>query len=1418
MEASTAIQSRLIGAILVDKNLITAEQLERALQLQADTGERLGEIVVAEFGVARLELASVLAEQWAELEKVEPTDAAVAERPALAAEPLTPAEVHIRRPIGEIFVELGFISSDQLDAALDAQRETGARIGEILVEQGSLTRLDLASALAEQWSALQKLRPPEPAAEPQPWQNGAPVVVKSAVQEWSADDRSLVAALEERLRVVERAASATPWQEDLRLVTASLRSAVGAVEARLDASGAGPPKELVEALDAVNTRIDALESESISTELDSLRQALEELSARPVDVEGLSELRDQVERLEARPNPADDVARLASEITTLAARLDEIADVTELTARLDAVASQAEGAHSGLAGLASRVDDLASLQSRVDELAVRLPGDDVITEVKQALSELAARPADNDLNDQSAEITSLEMRLDQLAARVEDVAATSVPDVTPRIDELAVRIGALADTAPVTESHELAARLESLEESGRAGSGALERLATELGELGARTQERLDALVSREPESMPIEELRSQIDQLAAAMERESDATPLVEIRVRLDELAASIEREPDSAPLAELRARVDYLSAFMERAPDVTLLDALRSRVDELAVAVERGPDMSSVDGLSFRVGELTSAVERASDPTPVNELRARVDDLAALAAQRPDTAPLDDIRARVEELAVAVERAEVVGALEARVDEMEHRLATATPAEVLRNEMRRVAESTVVERESLEQALFARVEEITATIPREDELLELRSRLDEVAARPTEDRALQVRVDDVTARLDDLGAVAGTIADLRESLEGLAEVRVADALATGARLAGLEAAVASVAGLEARIRDGDDLADRSRLLAARLDGTESRLVAVGELEESVSALTAELKRRPDADALAEAVAGLRAEIEVLADRPTIADPGERLLELSRRIDRATRDGQDRIGGLAEELNQRVVGVSEQLNQGIAGLAERLDHRVDDLAARADGLVSRDEAAVTVAEQAAWVRAELEALREAADERTAFVDAALAEADHARTAAQQELGNRIDGTAHAIRTDLDAQTADFGTRLEAQGNETTALREQVESLQEAMSGRADWEARIESMLEQRLDGLAGRITDEVAGARVAAEEAATAVRGESSSLAARIDEMVALRHTDLRTARDASERLAERVEELAGLHAVDADAARGAAVDLSERLTSLAGSLHAEAADARTAADRLAAQWAAQIGDLHGLRTDDLAATELAGAELAARLDDHALRSAAAAFEVEQALREELGGVAARLEERDAQGIEAREELRGELERVASSVGWRLERIEESLSTHDTAELKSAMAEVERRLEGQVAVGEEQVRATERALRKGLASLGERLVTSESAYVEAGNTFRRSIERLGAAVIEADARMADQIPVSDAEGCVAFAPTAAGYRLVELPGKPPEVGSSIELEGCDGALVVTRYGRSPLPLDNRPCAYLDRA
>ena len=55
---------RKIGAIFVEKQLITPGQLALALEEQEKTGRLLGEICVARYGVDRMRLADVLAEQW----------------------------------------------------------------------------------------------------------------------------------------------------------------------------------------------------------------------------------------------------------------------------------------------------------------------------------------------------------------------------------------------------------------------------------------------------------------------------------------------------------------------------------------------------------------------------------------------------------------------------------------------------------------------------------------------------------------------------------------------------------------------------------------------------------------------------------------------------------------------------------------------------------------------------------------------------------------------------------------------------------------------------------------------------------------------------------------------------------------------------------------------------------------------------------------------------------------------------------------------------------------------------------------------------------------------------------------------------------------------------------------------------------
>jgi hypothetical protein len=55
------------------------------------------------------------------------------------------------------------------------------------------------------------------------------------------------------------------------------------------------------------------------------------------------------------------------------------------------------------------------------------------------------------------------------------------------------------------------------------------------------------------------------------------------------------------------------------------------------------------------------------------------------------------------------------------------------------------------------------------------------------------------------------------------------------------------------------------------------------------------------------------------------------------------------------------------------------------------------------------------------------------------------------------------------------------------------------------------------------------------------------------------------------------------------------------------------------------------------------------------------------------------------------------------------------------------------------------------------------------------------------------------------------------FVSKPSGYELVERDGDVPEPGSQVEL-GDDGLrFTVSKIGPSPLPQDERPCAYLQR-
>jgi hypothetical protein len=72
-----------------------------------------------------------------------------------------------RRPIGQILIDKGEISEVDLQTALAEQERTGRRLGEILIESGRTSWLALARAIAEQVLDIQDAQPaPEPEPEP----------------------------------------------------------------------------------------------------------------------------------------------------------------------------------------------------------------------------------------------------------------------------------------------------------------------------------------------------------------------------------------------------------------------------------------------------------------------------------------------------------------------------------------------------------------------------------------------------------------------------------------------------------------------------------------------------------------------------------------------------------------------------------------------------------------------------------------------------------------------------------------------------------------------------------------------------------------------------------------------------------------------------------------------------------------------------------------------------------------------------------------------------------------------------------------------------------------------------------------------------------------------------------------------------
>ncbi len=547
------------------------------------------------------------------------------------------SDVHTAAPsVGGILLSQGLVNEEQLQEAEVAQERTGKPVGQILVEWGAITRLELASALAEQWSyagSTPLRRPGEPRLEEvEAVLSEAQAEYHAAEQIQAAADPATLAridAVENTLRELhelrEREDDATIGQ--FREAIVDLARRVGASEPLLAELSAKAEKaaaseqrlsDLALAVEASLVRLGSVETGivDVSTKVDELAGGLGKSVAelehrldvgtgelaelarrieRAADHGSLEQLRLRLDELAARPSGDPELREAVQLLTVRLERAPDAAAFTELRGTVEALASRAAAADD----LAARVDELAQLVQRLPEGV----GSTASSEVPQAA------------------VIELRSRIDQLSHRADEAIAAAAAAQASAVDELRATV------------HELSARPDQ----GSALNERLEQLAA-----------RVDAAAARD-ERPALDELRAAIDELRAR------PTPDAALATRLDEVAARVDQIAGQMAGAASESRVDAGEAA---------LDELRTALRELSSRPAVDPELAGrVDAIAARVDVLADVVRDAPDDQPAANA---VDDVRRLLAGAEATAAK-----RFEELAERLAQVEQAGSTQGSLAE---------------------------------------------------------------------------------------------------------------------------------------------------------------------------------------------------------------------------------------------------------------------------------------------------------------------------------------------------------------------------------------------------------------------------------------------------------------------------------------------------------------------------------------------------------------------------------------------------------------------------------------------------------------------------------------------------------------------------------------------------------------------------
>jgi hypothetical protein len=772
--SQAAAARRPIGEFLVERGLVTTEQLAAALADQRQSGKRLGEILVERGAITRMALASVLGEQWEE-----------AGRHLRAVVPV--------RLAGGKEADGGLAGGEELTDSLASLQAAVARLEELSSgPRQAETAAPAAHATGDGLAAVEAAL-------------GALLTELEALRETVAAPLVVEGDLADRLGRLDS------WlRERDDDAGAHLAQAVESLGARIDALA---PQE--SAVDVVEARLDELAelvarpvAEAPAVDLSPLAARLEELAelvTRPAE----SGVEERLDRLDAWLRERDGGDAFGASVDRALERLEQHAasadgEVRERLGRLEALlAERRDDVSAELAGRLERLEELLERQPVADtsELAARLD------EVRAAMDELRTRPVATVSPEELAGAVreTIEERIGgrdlvweaavERLGRLEDSVREAL---TPRDDE---RLHGLREAVEELRAHrEPAAEPERVAELvGGALAERLDRLEALLRDaVLPRADDRLDDVHAR------LEALPAQLDDLRGTMTTSHDGELLDRLRAIEDAVqprTGGAEQTADvvRAAVAEAAGRLEHTLREALPAREDGRHDELLSRLDDLRSAVAAPPDGTLHDRLDALEDAVRARDERLTGGDHAWEavserLGGLEGSLQAAFEHRQD----DGLESRLQGLEGSLRQAIAAGVagVAARVDEgfgqLGDRLSsTSDRSGELVGLVRRLGRDAAEANDALAERLTAALGDLPTRAALEASLAEL-SRLVE----QPRDGAVHERLDRIDAALAVPDPSVRTIEELQGRLDSLvAELASANAAALAPVRAGLDA-----------------------------------------------------------------------------------------------------------------------------------------------------------------------------------------------------------------------------------------------------------------------------------------------------------------------------------------------------------------------------------------------------------------------------------------------------------------------------------------------------------------------------------------------------------------------------------------------------------------------------------------------